>query len=157
MGHGRLDEGGRRVGVVLGEFRWAYAVTQQIEPPDDADLLRGPALADEVFKAFWNLEVVPQVALDDVLDGLQAEIVQGIGGCLDGIDFRRREDVAGGFVPVGLALVGGVVGEADRLDAALPVGAGGERDALHGYAPMPLPCDAVLPKPPRGVLDEPPG
>ena len=55
----------------------------------------------------------------------QTEVVEGERRRFDLVDFREGEDVAGGFVPVGLAVVERVEGEADGFDLALPIGARG--------------------------------
>ncbi len=64
-----------------------------------------------------------EVVVDDVLDGLEAEIVEGVGGGFELVDLLAVEEVADGFVPVGF-VVDAVEVEALGFDGGLPVGAG---------------------------------
>ena len=65
---GGFEKGGRRVGVVLDHFRRIDAVEEQIETANDGDFVFGPALLDEIDERRRDLEIVPEVLLEDVFD-----------------------------------------------------------------------------------------
>ena len=90
-----------------------------------------------------------------MLRGGEAHLLHGVGGGFERVDLGGGELVAGGLVPVGAGRhgLGRMVGEADRLDLGLPIGAGRDVDALH-YSEAPPPLAWVLPKPPRTVEED---
>ena len=130
---GGFEEAGGGVGVVLEELGRVAAVVGEVEAAVEGELVLVPGADDPGDELRGDLEEVEEVVVDHVLDGLEAHVVEGVGGGFELVDFLRGEEVADGFVPVGL-VVDGVEVEALAFDGGLPVGAGLEGEAEHGVS-----------------------
>jgi hypothetical protein len=120
---GGFEEAGGGVGVVFEELGRIDAVVGEVEAAVEGELVAVPGLSDPWNKLRGDLEEVEEVVVDHVLDGLEAEVIEGVGGGFELVDLGGGEEVADGFVPVGL-VVDAVEVEALGFDGGLPVGTG---------------------------------
>ena len=145
LDHRRFQQRGGRVGVVLQEFRRLLAVVGQVEAAVDRRLVLVPRIADIRPELRRDQKAVQERLVGQhVLDGRQAGVVQGVGGLLQGVDFRRAELVTDALVPIRVP-VGRVIVQPLRLDDLGPIlPARGALATHQEMAPWPEP-----PKPPR--------
>ena len=155
--HRRLENRGRRIRVVLQQFRRAPAVEAQVEPAVEAGIVAVPALGDQRPEGFGYLQPAQIFfVVDRAADQFEAHRVDLAGRRLDpAFDLVQRERVIGPFVPIALA-VDGVKIEPGAFGGRAPVVAFGAGDALHEVQPpeKPTACPNE-PKPPRCALCEP--
>src|SRR5688572_29263389 len=71
-----FQQGGRRVGVVFEQLRWRAAIVGEVESAVDGQLVALPTLLEVADELRRDAEPVEQVALANVLDGLEAEVLQ---------------------------------------------------------------------------------
>src|SRR6266446_21147 len=131
--HARLDERGRRIGVVFQKLGRSLAVPGEIEPAEDGRIPPFPGVANAFGKGARNRELAVAAVAHDVLACLQAKTLQFLGGGLQDVDLFTGKDIAGRFFPIPPAER--VKVEADVLAAALPVRPGWHRAAPHAAAP----------------------
>jgi len=87
------------------------------------------------------------LAINHMLSGRNAHLMQLIGDGLQHIDFARSELITGALIPINT--VNGMKAEADFFHFLRPIGSGDKRLAFHPDALRPL-----EPKPPRETLDD---
>ena len=156
----RFENRGRRIRVVLQQFRRAPAVIAEVEAAVEAGIVAVPALGQQRPERFGYLQPAQIFFIADrAADQFEAHRVDLAGGRLDPpFDLVQREGVIGAFVPIAFA-VQGVKIEADELRGRTPVVAFGADDALHGRQPPLEKCEpnecANAPKPPRATACEP--
>ena len=98
---GGLEEGGGGVGVVLEQLGRTGAVVGDVEAAVDGRRLVVPGPLDGGDGLGRDGELGVTLLVDDVLGGLEAHLLQGVSGGLEGVDLGGGELVAGGLVPVG--------------------------------------------------------
>ena len=118
----RLEQRGRRVGVVLEQLRRIDAVVGEIEAAGERRVVRAPRRSHVVGERRRNRELLEAIGGHDVLDRGQCKLVQGKRRRLEHVDLTRRKAVAMRLVPV--HTVNRVVREADSLAVLAPVGPG---------------------------------
>ena len=99
-------------------------------------------------KLSGNAQLSQTPVLDDVVDGLQAQLVQFLRRVLQLIDLCRSQAIGGVLLPVMVPIV---EGQADGFQLGRLVGAGLHMNALHGAQPPPDRRQDREPKPPRAI------
>ena len=100
---GRLEQRGRRVGVVLEELRRAAAVEREIEAAEKRRIARMPRCGNVLTPALGNRELGHPFADDDVIGGVEAARMQLRRRGFQRVDLLGGEAVAARFIPVGPA------------------------------------------------------
>ncbi len=153
---GRLEQGGRRVGVVFEQLRRPGAVEGYIEASVEGRRFVLPGPLDRGDGFCGNLELGVTLPVDDVLGGFEAHLLQRRACRFERVDLCGGEFVASGLVPVRTihsSVLGRMKDESRRSDLLLPVIAWTYRDTPH-YSPPPWPDDIEPPKPPRVVTPD---
>src|SRR5260370_19377441 len=104
--HCRLENRGRRIGVIFQQFRRTVSVKAEIEPTIEAGLIAVPAFGDQRPEGVRYLQPA-QVAfvVNRVGDEFEAHRVAFAGRCFDlAFDLIQRERIIGAFVPVALVI-----------------------------------------------------
>jgi hypothetical protein len=128
----RLQEGRRRVGVVLQHLRIAASVPGEVEAPVERAFVGFPRLHDERVEILGNREAREVALLDHAGHGVDAALLQLVGGRFQLVHLGGGEAVARALVPVDA--VHGVEMEAELLDLARPVEARDQLLSLQGLA-----------------------
>ena len=131
--HRRLEDRGRRVGVVFQQFRRSLSVEAEVEPAIEAGLVAVPAVRDQRPERFRYLQAAQIfLVVDREADEFEAHGVDLGRRQLDlALDFVEREGVVAAFVPITLA-VDGVKIKPGLVGGNAPVVALGAGEALHG-------------------------
>ena len=134
----RFENRGRRIRVVLQQFRRAPAVVAQVEPAVEAGIVAVPALGQQRPERFGYLQPAQIFFIvDRAADQFEAHRIDLAGGRLDpAFDLVQREGVIGPFVPIAFAIEGVKI-ESGAFGGRAPVVAFGADDALHGRQPPP--------------------
>jgi hypothetical protein len=120
---GRLEQRGRRVGVIFQEARRRSAVVGQVEAAVEIFLLRRPAAGHRVPGDARDAQPFEGLfaAVDHAVDQRQAHLLQFGGRLFERVDLLRREAVAGRLVPIKLAGNGVELEPQVALDMSAPV------------------------------------
>ena len=136
---GGLDERGRRVRVVL-EHLEAVGAVGEVEAAVDHRRLGLPRLLDPRDRPARDAHLAEQVALDDVVAGLDEHLHQQADAGLHLVDLVAGQRVGVGLVPVrhhrAVRQLGLPVDEALLLDDRRPALAGLDLDPVHQPPPL---------------------
>src|SRR5262249_18864728 len=102
--HSRFVERRGRVGIVFQKLGRALSVIGEVEAAVDGGIGAPPYALDIVAPGRRNAHALPKLVGNDMLDSLQAKVVQRLGRGFDFVDLVGGEDVAGLLGPIGLAL-----------------------------------------------------
>ncbi len=130
--HRRLEDRGRRVGIVFQQLCRSLSVEAEVEPAVEAGFVALPAFRDQRPECFGDLQPLEIFfVVDGAADELEAHRVDLARRRLDlRFDLFQREGVIAALVPVAGA-VDGVEVEAAGIGGLLPIVALGADDALH--------------------------
>ena len=115
--------------VVLQQFRDA-TIEGEIKAAKEARFTRLPAIENKLFVAYGDTQQSVLIETYHILDRLQAQAMQFVGGGFEGVDFMGSEGIARRLVPVRIIVDRAMKIEADLLALGLPVGS-----RFRGFAP----------------------
>ena len=130
--HRRLEQRGRRIGIVFQELGRSLAIVAQVEAPVEAAVLSSPARRDEIPERLRNGESLHDLLVrDGAARQLDAHGLESGGRRFEFVlDLAEAERVIRRLVPIEFA-VDGMVREAHLLGAVAPVRTLVDGNALH--------------------------